>query len=74
VSNDLSQIANRIRESMREKKLKQVDIVKTTGVSKGSVSKWLAGKAKPSGEYLLRLSQVLDESEYWLLKAQMTFS
>ena len=74
MSNDLSQIANRIRESMREKKLKQVDIVKTTGVSKSSVSKWLAGKAKPSGEYLLRLSQVLDESEYWLLNGEHPYS
>lgn len=70
MSDNLSQIANRIKESMREKGLKQVDIVKTTGVSKGSVSKWLAGKAKPSGEYLLRLSQVLSESEYWLLNGE----
>ncbi|WP_156819085.1 XRE family transcriptional regulator [Psychrobacter lutiphocae] len=70
MSNDLKQIANRIRQCMKEEGLKQVDIVKTTGVSKGSVSKWLSGKAKPSGESLLRLSQVLDTSEYWLLHGE----
>lgn len=74
MSSNLGQIANRIKESMKEKGLKQVDIVKTTGVSKGSVSKWLAGKAKPSGEYLLRLSQVLGESEYWLLNGEYPYS
>ena len=74
VSEDLKQMANRIKKCMEEKGLKQVDIVKTTGVSKGSISKWLAGKAKPSGEYLLRLSQVLGESEYWLLNGEYPYS
>lgn len=74
MSNDLKQIANRIRQCMKEKGLKQVDIVKTTGVSKGSVSKWLSGKAKPSGESLLRLSQVLDASEYWLLHGEYPYT
>lgn len=74
LSNDLKQIANRIRQCMKEKGLKQVDIVKTTGVSKGSVSKWLSGKAKPSGESLLRLSQVLDTSEYWLLHGEYPYT
>ncbi|WP_198334121.1 XRE family transcriptional regulator [Psychrobacter namhaensis] len=74
MSEDLKQMANRIKKCMEEKGLKQVDIVKTTGVSKGSISKWLAGKAKPSGEYLLRLSQVLGESEYWLLNGEYPYS
>lgn len=74
VNDDLSHIANRIKESMKEKGLRQVDIVKTTGISKGSVSKWLAGRAKPSGEYLLRLSQVLDKSEYWLLNGEYPYN
>ncbi|WP_201525870.1 XRE family transcriptional regulator [Psychrobacter frigidicola] len=74
MSDDLSQIASRIRESMEEQGLKQVDIVKTTGVSKGSVSKWLSARAKPSGESLLRLSQVLGESEYWLLNGEYPYS
>lgn len=74
MSEDSKQIANRIKECMKAKRLKQVDIVKTTGVSKGSISKWLAGKAKPSGEYLLRLSQVLGESEYWLLNGEYPYS
>lgn len=74
MSDDLSQIAIRIKESMKGKGLKQVDVVKTTGVSKSSVSKWLAAKAKPSGESLLRLSQVLGKSEFWLLNGEHPYS
>lgn len=74
MSDDLKHIANRIRQCMQEKGLKQVDIVKTTGVSKGSVSKWLSGKAKPSGESLLRLSQVLDIPEYWILHGEYPYT
>ena len=74
MSDDLTKIADRITQCMKEKGLKQVDIVKTTGVSKGSVSKWLSGKAKPSGESLLRLSQVLNKSEYWLLNGEYPYN
>ena len=34
------------------------------------LTKWLRGKACPSGEYLLRLSQVLDKPEYWILNGE----
>lgn len=70
VNNDLKNIAKRIKELMEKKGLKQVDIVKAIGISKGSVSKWLSGKAKPSGEYLLRLSEVLKTTEYWILNGK----
>lgn len=67
MSEDLQAMAERIRSCMKDEKLKQSDIVKTTGVSKSSVSKWLSGKARPSGKYLLRLSQVLNQTEDWIL-------
>jgi transcriptional regulator with XRE-family HTH domain len=67
MSEDLQAMAERIRSCMKDEKLKQSDIVKTTGVSKSSVSKWLSGKARPTGKYLLRLSQVLNQTEDWIL-------
>lgn len=74
MSNDLKSIANRIKQTMLDLGLKQVDLVKTTGASKGSVSKWISGKACPNGEYLLRLSQVLKEPEYWILNGEYPYS
>lgn len=74
MSEYLKEVAARIKKCMDDKGLRQVDIVKTTGVSKSSVSKWLRGKACPSGEYLLRLSQVLDEPEYWILNGEYPYT
>ncbi|MCD1278287.1 helix-turn-helix domain-containing protein [Psychrobacter sp. CCUG 69069] len=74
MSEYLKEVAARIKRCMNDKGLRQVDIVKTTGVSKSSVSKWLGGRACPSGEYLLRLSQVLDKPEYWILNGEYPYS
>ena len=74
MSMDLDKVAERIKDLMDSKGLKQVDIVKAIGISKSSVSKWLNAKACPSGEYLRRLSEVLETSEYWILNGEHTYS
>ena len=74
MSMDLDKVAERIKDLMDSKGLKQVDIVKAIGISKSSVSKWLNAKACPSGEYLRRLSEVLETSEYWLLNGEYPYS
>ena len=74
MSMDLDKVAERTKDLMDSKGLKQVDIVKTIGISKSSVSKWLNAKACPSGEYLRRLSEVLETSEYWLLNGEYPYS
>lgn len=74
MSMDLDKVAERIKGLMDSKGLKQVDVVKAIGISKSSVSKWLNAKACPSGEYLRRLSEVLETSEYWILNGEYTYS
>lgn len=74
MSMDLDKVAERIKDLMDSKGLKQVDVVKAIGISKSSVSKWLNAKACPSGEYLRRLSEVLETSEYWILNGEYTYS
>jgi len=71
---DLDRVAERIKDLMDSKGLKQVDVVKAIGISKSSVSKWLNAKACPSGEYLRRLSEILETSEYWLLNGEYPYS
>lgn len=70
----LDKVAERIKNLMDSKGLKQVDLVRAIGISKSSVSKWLNAKACPSGEYLRRLSEVLETSEYWLLNGEYPYS
>lgn len=74
MSMDLDKVAERIKDLMDSKNLKQVDVVKAIGISKSSVSKWLNAKACPSGEYLRRLSEVLETSEYWILNGEYPYS
>lgn len=60
--------SNRIKEKMRELNLKSVDIVNGTGAGKAAVSKWVNGASKPSGLYLVKLCETLNNCDpEWLL-------
>lgn len=47
--------------------LKQVDIVRITGASRASVSKWFSGISIPDSTYLAKLSEYFEVSVNWLL-------
>lgn len=63
-------ISERIKQRMTELDIRAVDISKTLKVSKGAVSQWLNGTAKPSGENLFRLSGLLKCSQEWLISGK----
>ena len=50
-----------------QNKVKQVDIVRITGASKASVSKWFAGISVPESTYLSKLSEYFGVSVNWFL-------
>jgi phage repressor protein C with HTH and peptisase S24 domain len=58
----------------KELNLKQVDIVKATGASKGTVSNWFAGRDIPSSKYIMRLAKKLDTTPDWILYGQNLLS
>lgn len=60
-------VADRIQEKLAESDRKQADIVKVTGASKGTVSKWVSGTNTPKGNYLVQLAVFLGVSTEWLL-------
>lgn len=64
--NKISSIGHRIESCMKDNNLRQVDISKSIGASRGSVSKWISGNAKPSYEYISRLSEVFNVPHGWL--------
>lgn len=59
-------ITDRIRLVMKDKDVRQVDIVTGIGVSKSSVSKWVSGTAVPQKHSIDALALLLGVSADWL--------
>lgn len=60
-------IAQRIRKAMDAAGKKQADLVRETGLDRGSISSYLSGKYEPKQKAIHKLSKALDVSEAWLL-------
>lgn len=60
-------IGKRIKEAMVLRGLKQVDIVKKTGINKGALSSYISGKYLPKQTNIYKLAKVLDVSPVWLM-------
>lgn len=60
-------VSSRIAKKMRELNLKQVDLIKGTGASKGTVNQWVSGVSIPSNRYDRKLASILDTSVDWLI-------
>ena len=63
----VAELRDRLREALARKGWKAVDLIERTGVPKGAVSYYLAGKSKPKTDRLYIIAQALDVSEAWLL-------
>lgn len=57
----------RLREALDARNMKAVELSKKTDVPEGAISYYLAGKSKPKGDRLHKLSVALGVSEAWLL-------
>lgn len=58
--------ANRIKEALTLRKKKQIDLVKETGIDKGSISYYCSGKYEPKQDAIYKLAKALSVSEMWL--------
>ena len=58
--------AERLREAMQAAGLKQVDLVRETGIERGAISRYLAGKYEPKQAAINKLAVALNVSEMWL--------
>lgn len=65
--------AQRLREGMALRGLKQVDIVERTGINKGALSCYLSGKYIPKQNNIYLLAKALDVNEAWLMGADVPF-
>lgn len=65
--NSNQDVKDRIRVRMAEKNLKQTNVADAIGASKGTISKWLAGKNVPKNDYLIRLARLLHTTPEWII-------
>lgn len=66
ILNRVSSTPERLREAMDIRGKKQVDLVRETGIDKGSISNYLSGRYEPKQEAIYKLAIALDVSEMWL--------
>jgi transcriptional regulator with XRE-family HTH domain len=60
-------LKDRLQTAMNIKGIRAVDLVERTGVPKGAISYYLAGRSQPKADRLHVLAKALDVSEAWLL-------
>jgi transcriptional regulator with XRE-family HTH domain len=62
-----AELKERLHTAMKLKGIRAVDLVEQTGVPKGAISYYLAGRSQPKADRLHVLAKALDVSEAWLL-------
>ena len=63
----MATIAERISLAMDIRNLKQTDLVEKTGINKGALSSYIAGRYEPKQRNIYKLAQALNVSEAWLM-------
>lgn len=67
----MSNTAERLREAMKIRGMRQVDICEKTGIVKSAVSQYLSGKVIPKQDKVFLLSEALSVSPAWLMGADV---
>ena len=57
---------DRIKECMQRSGKKQIDVANESGISKGTISKYISGDVKPKVEAINKLAQVFSVNSLWL--------
>lgn len=61
-----STTAERLKEAMNDANIKQADLAKATGLSKGGISNYVLGRYEPKSDVINKLAKALNCSEMWL--------
>ncbi len=63
--------ADRMKEAMEKRNMRQADIAEKTGIARGTLSSYLSGKYEPKQEKLYMIAKALNVSEAWLMGADV---
>ena len=61
-----STTSERLQEAMRAARMKQADLARATGLSKGGISNYVTGRYEPKSDIISKLAKALNVSEMWL--------
>ena len=62
-----STTAERLREIISIRNIKQVDLIEQTGISKGALSSYISGRYVPKQDNIYKLSKALGVNPAWLM-------
>ena len=62
-----STTSQRLREAMDTAHMKQADLSRATGLSKGGISNYVIGRYEPKSDIISKLAKALNCSEMWLM-------
>ena len=60
-------IANRIKQGLEKRNMKQADLVDKTKIGKSSISTYISGAYEPKQKNIYKIAQALDVNEAWLM-------
>ncbi len=61
-----SSTSQRLQEAMQLRQMKQADLSRATGLSKGGISNYVTGRYEPKSDIISKLAKALNCSEMWL--------
>lgn len=64
-------IADRIKKGMAARGLRQTDIIEKTGINKGALSSYIAGRYEPKQNNIYLIAKALNVNEAWLMGADV---
>lgn len=67
----MATIAERIKEALILRDMKQADLVEKTGIGKSSISTYLSGAYEPKQKNIYKIAKALNVSEAWLMGADV---
>lgn len=56
----------RLQEILKEKNIKQAELARMTGISRGAVSNYVLGRYEPKSDIINKFAKALNCSEMWL--------
>lgn len=60
-------IAKRMKNAMLIRNITQADLIKSTGITKSSISSYINGKYEPKHDNIYKIAKALNVSESWLM-------
>ena len=62
-----SNTSNRLKEAMSVLQIKQTDLARATGLSKGGISNYVIGRYEPKADIINKLAKALNVDPVWLM-------